>query len=303
MKKYLCEICGKKHDVYYGVGSPEPDCMHSLSEDEKDKRVEQKSEKMLLLDKSFFMIKGTIFFEIKDISEWFRFEIWASIEVNYYLEKVKEYENGITDKPIYGKLENDVFFYENAKGAKVDVIFPTEGDEVVFEVLEENHPMTIDQKNGISKEQLIRWMQKMNHPRLEEKNKKREPFIIEFKKIINQAKTDYEALHKPFIIDVSKSRVVLFQILSTNMLSRSKIKNGFVIYLPFDTSGEEAQEELARFKKTKYFEEFKFDTFDGMPTYDLELENEKQLINYSKQIIQEVYQVDVEDIDFDIMEP
>jgi len=158
MKKYQCEICGKKHDVFYGFSSPEPDCLNDLSEEEEIKRVEKLREDMLLIDKSFIYIKGSIFIEIKDISEWIYFEVWASIEVNYYLERLKEDEKSVSDKPFYGKLENNLFFYENVKGTKVDVIFPSEGNQVIFEILEENHPMATDQKNGISKEQLIIWM-------------------------------------------------------------------------------------------------------------------------------------------------
>ena len=299
MEKYQCEICGKKHDVYYGISSSEPDCMHGLSEEEKDKRVEQNREKMLLIDKSFFMIKGTIFIEIKDIFEWFRCEVWASIEVNYYLEKLKEYENGVTDKPIYGKLENDVFFYENAKGAKVDVIFPTEGDEVTFEVLEENHPMTIDQKNGISKEQLIRWMQKIYHSK--PKNPQKESYQIEFEKIIQKAKTEYFEKRKPFVINLD-TEVGLFQIVSPEILDLKNKEGFFTIYLPFDTSDEKAKGELERFKKTKYFVEFEHEFFDEMPMYYLTIENEKQLINLSAQIIKEVYDVKIENVEFDFMD-
>lgn len=302
MDKYLCEICGKKHDIYGGFGAMEPDCIIRLSEEERIKRVE-KNGPLLLIDKLFFLVKGTIFIEVKDISEWVNFEVWARIEVEDFQKKLEEVRKDIFDKPFIGRLESDVFFYEKVKNMKVDVVLPNEGEEVVFEILEENHPMRIDQKNGISKEKIIGWMQNMNHPKPNEKDSKKESFQVEFEKIIKKAKTNYLAKQKIFIIDVAEGAMLLFQIVSPTILDSAKTKKGFVIYLPFDTSGEEAKDELERFKKTTYFEAFELDVFDGMPTYYLTLENEKKLIKLSAKIIKEVYQVDVEKVKFDIMEP
>lgn len=301
MEKYQCEICGKRHNLYNFQEYPEPDYLHNLSKEERENRVEETGD-MLLIDKSFLLVKGIIFIEIKDISDWFSFEVWVRIEVKYFLERLEEDKDGVSDKPFYGTLENDIFFYGNAKGAKVDVIFPAEGKQIRIEVLEKNHPMTIDQKNGISKEKLISWMQKMHHPKPIKKNSKKESFQVSFDKIIQKAKTEYFAKQKSFIIDVGGG-MILFQIVSPDILNLEKREDGFVIYLPFDTSGEEAKDELERFKKTKYFEEFEYDDFDGMPTYFLVLENEKELKNYLKQIIKEVYQTDVERVEFDIFEP
>jgi len=90
---------------------------------------------------------------------------------------------------------------------------------------------------------------------------------------------------------------------SPNISDETKSEKGFIIYLPFDTSGEEAKIELERFKKTNYFDEFELDVFDGMPTYLLTVDDEKRLVNLSAKIIKDVYHVDIERIRFDIFEP
>ena len=146
-------------------------------------------------------------------------------------------------------------------------------------------------------------MQDMNHPKPNEKDSKKESFQVGFEKIIKKAKTDYLAKQKIFIIDVAEGSMLLFQIVSPTILDSVKTEKGFVIYLPFDTSGEEAKEELERFKKTTYFEVFELDVFDGMPTYYLAFEDEKKLIKLCAKIIKDVYQVEVEKVEFDIMEP
>lgn len=301
MKNYKCEICGKKHNVYYSVRCPEPSYLHNLSEEEREKRVEGVGS-LLLFNKDFFLVKGKIFIEVKDISEWMCFEVWARIEIEDFQKKLEEVRKDIFDKPLVGRLEDEIPYYENVKNLKMDVVLPNK-DEVVFEILEENHPMMIDQKNGISKEKLISWMQIMNHSKSIKKNSKKESFQVSFNKIIQKAKTEYFSLQKLFIIDVLEERNVMFQILSPTVLNSTKTEKGFVIYLPFDTSGEEAKDELERFKKTTYFKKFEYDCFDRMPTYFLILEDEKELKNYSKQIIQEVYRREIKEVEFDIFEP
>ncbi|MFT6322348.1 MAG: hypothetical protein ACJAT4_003284 [Granulosicoccus sp.] len=305
MEKYLCEICGKKHDIYYGVSSPEPDFLFDFSEEEREKRVE-KVGFLLLINRIFLIVKGTIFIEVKDISKWVYFEVWARIEIEHFQKKLEEEENGNYDNPLFGKLENELYIYKNTKDLKVEIFFPAkedEGDDVTFEIFDKNHAMFVDQKNGISKEKIIGWMQDMNHPKPNEKDSKKESFQVGFEKIIKKAKTDYLAKQKIFIIDVAEWSMLLFQIVSPTVLDSVKTEKGFVIYLPFDTSGEEAKEELERFKKTTYFEVFELDVFDGMPTYYLAFEDEKKLIKLCAKIIKDVYQVEVEKVEFDIMEP
>jgi len=299
MKNYKCEICGKKHNVYYSVRCPEPSYLHNLSEEEREKRVEGVGS-LLLFNKDFFLVKGKIFIEVKDISEWMCFEVWARIEIEDFQKKLEEVRKDIFDKPLVGRLEDEIPYYENVKNLKMDVVLPNK-DEVVFEILEENHPMMIDQKNGISKEKLISWMQKINHP--ESKSKSEKPYQVQFEEIIKEAKENYLAKQKLFVINVSTA-MVLFQIFNPDALEKQMGKNEFVIYLPFDISSEEAELELERFKQTKYFNQFELDVFDGMPTYYLAIENDDtKLIDLSSQIIKEVYEENVDDVDFDIFEP
>ena len=195
-------------------------------------------------------------------------------------------------------LNQTITFYRGDPNVRPPKAFPYR-----FEVMDENHIMYGDQKNGISKEKIIGWMQDMNHPKPNEKDSKKESFQVGFEKIIKKAKTDYLAKQKIFIIDVAEGSMLLFQIVSPTILDSVKTEKGFVIYLPFDTSGEEAKEELERFKKTTYFEVFELDVFDGMPTYYLAFEDEKKLIKLCAKIIKDVYQVEVEKVEFDIMEP
>jgi len=305
MEKYLCEICGKKHDIYYGLGAMEPDYILRLSDEERTKRVE-KVGLLLLIDKTFLIVKGTIFIEIKDISKWFSFKVWVRIEIKDFQDRLEEWENETFDNPLLGKLEGELYIYDKTKNLNVKILFPTKeggSEDVIFEVMDENHIMYGDQKNGISKEKIIGWMQDMNHPKPNEKDSKKESFQVGFEKIIKKAKTDYLAKQKIFIIDVAEGSMLLFQIVSPTILDSVKTEKGFVIYLPFDTSGEEAKEELERFKKTTYFEVFELDVFDGMPTYYLAFEDEKKLIKLCAKIIKDVYQVEVEKVEFDIMEP
>ncbi len=303
MEKYQCEICGKKHTIYYGSSSPEPDYLHGLSEEERAKRVETLGY-LFLIDKSFLIVKGTIFIEVKELSKWVYFEVWVRIEVEDFKKKLKEEENENYDIPLYGKIESELFFYENIKNLKVEVFFPTGGDNdrIQFEIAEENNTIYLDQKNGISKEKLISWMQKMNHPKPIKKDSKKESFQVRFKKIIKEAKTDYFAKQKSFIIDVGGG-MILFQIVSPDILGLEKKKKGFVIYLPFDISNSDTETELEIFKKTKYFNKFEHEVFDEIPTYYLMIENEKRLIDLSTKIIKEVYEVENEAVEFDVFEP
>lgn len=301
MQNYLCEICGKKHDIYYGFGAMEPDYLLGLSEEEKSQKVEEVGY-LLLIDKSFLLVKGTIYIEVTDISEYVYFEVWVRIEIEDFQKKVEATKND-QDVPLYGRIENEVFIYKDIMGLKVEIFISNKAKDVVFMLQDESHEMTIDQKNGISKDKVIGWMQDMYHPKSSPKNVKPESFKTRFKKIIKEVKTNYFSQQKSFMIDISIDNVVMFQIVSPDFFEPENINKEFVIYLPFDISEIEAERSLERFKQTKYFDKFKLDHFDGMPTFNLNLKSEKELEQFLAKIIKDVYQENPKAVSLDITEP
>jgi hypothetical protein len=58
MKNYKCEICGKKHNVYYGIKAPMAKKLRELSEDEKATRLVE-------LDGIFLLDRKRAFFPAK----------------------------------------------------------------------------------------------------------------------------------------------------------------------------------------------------------------------------------------------
>ena len=76
-----------------------------------------------------------------------------------------------------------------------------------------------------------------------------------------------------------------------------------IINLSFDTSFPETEAELERFKALEIADQFKYQLWDGIPTYQLDLiQDLVEIIITAKDVVQKVYLQDLSIIVFDEFE-
>ena len=269
MKQYICEICGKKHEVFQGIDIPTPEKILEIPEEDLEKRVTEANGNYII-DGNLFLVKGTIFiYSNEDEDPFFEWSIWASLSLSYFKENFEEFNKG-NNIELSGKLETQLPFYEISKGLNARIILNINHENAVIRI-EDECRLKIDQSSKISKERIIEIMQMVYHNPERENMSFDKPFNKRLRENIIEVEKEYLSKGLGFIIDLSSTEV-LIQIVNNNMLEEKASNiNGFGIQIAFDHSFESTKEEFAKFKGMKYSAEFNCYQIDGVTAYQIDV--------------------------------
>jgi len=99
----------------------------------------------------------------------------------------------------------------------------------------------------------------------------------------------YRNENKPFVISINKGQIIDLQIIHPcmidNPIRNNTEKFGFTVHLPFDTTDEDAMEELKLFKKSEYFNDFRHNSNEGIEDYILDCSENYKLLDKMMQRI------------------
>ncbi len=131
-------------------GNDQPMHYFSVPPDERDKRIELK-ESLCVIDDHFFH-RGRITIPITDYHEDLTFNVWTSIsEDNFEIRNTLWNDAARVEQPPYfGWLQTTIPTYGNTLNIKTIARENEPGLIPTIEVIEENHPLTLDQQNGIT---------------------------------------------------------------------------------------------------------------------------------------------------------
>lgn len=223
MEKYKCQICKKKHSVYYSSTGGIPKFLLEIRMNEEFDRIEELSDDFLLIDKKKVIVRGNIMIETKFTENPIFHEAWISIPLNNYLEQIEQ----TNDKPILeltGKVASELPFFQNLLGLTAKWSYSEKQGYAKIDILDESQ-LKKDQSKPISKDRVMEMMQLIHHPELTKERKIFEkPFQERFNEIISKAETEFSAKDKLFLIDISNLKEVVIQLISSEMLSNKSKK-------------------------------------------------------------------------------
>jgi len=137
-------------------GSDYPEYYFTIPEAERESRVE-KTESLCVVDQEHFFIRGRLTIPIIDYEEDLIFNVWTSLsEKNFIRTNELWYDVDRVNEPSYfGWLQTYVPTYGNTLNIKTEVITQEVGIIPRVVVTEENHPIALDQTNGITLEKAL----------------------------------------------------------------------------------------------------------------------------------------------------
>jgi hypothetical protein len=145
---FRCSVCGEHADLPH-VGMEKPEHWFDVPEHERASRVQLTSD-TCVIDNDDFFVRGVIQIHVHDYPENFGIGVWVSQKrENFYkyLENYKSDEIG----PFFGWLCSRIGFYkEDTLLLKTMVYFHGDNLRPSIVLEETEHPMALDQKNGIS---------------------------------------------------------------------------------------------------------------------------------------------------------
>jgi hypothetical protein len=151
---YRCRCCGVWHDERPTCfGADLPAVVSELSDVEFRRRVESSSDQCILDGKHFF-IRGNVDVPIRQSSAFIRWTVWSTLsEVNFERSSELWETEGRESEPAYfGWLSNQIPGYPPSVNIKVMVHTEPVGTRPRIRVIDEGHPLSTEQEQGISEE-------------------------------------------------------------------------------------------------------------------------------------------------------
>jgi hypothetical protein len=148
---FRCKDCNEDHEGLPDLGMDHPDPYLAVPEAEREDRTTYTLDRCTVEDEdgTHFFIRGVIYIPVHGQEEPFGVGVWVS-------QSEKNYERYLDDEemePTFGWLVNRIGFYdEDTSLLKTRVHFSGEGKRPTIELEPTDHPLAVDQRNGITLE-------------------------------------------------------------------------------------------------------------------------------------------------------
>ncbi len=149
---YKCSCCGQVYDeIPFCFGAELPDYYFSVPPEERAERIELK-QSLCVVDKKHFFHRGRITIPIIDHKEKLMFDIWTSISEDNFGNRMDFWDKPerVNEGPYFGWLQSIIPTYGDTLNIKTVAIEQEVGLIPEIQVIEDNHPLKIDQDNGLT---------------------------------------------------------------------------------------------------------------------------------------------------------
>jgi hypothetical protein len=146
---YRCSTCGELHHDLPHIVLDKPDHYWSVSEEERDERVELTSDTCIIDNEDFF-IRGVIEIPVHEYPEVFGFGAWISLKRENFASYLENFDS-IQIGPFFGWLCTSISYYKDETlSLKTMAHFRGSGLRPRIDLEPSNHPLAVDQQAGIT---------------------------------------------------------------------------------------------------------------------------------------------------------
>ncbi|HEX8683331.1 MAG TPA: DUF2199 domain-containing protein [Ardenticatenaceae bacterium] len=152
MQGYTCRTCGQYHEgLPLSYGADAPYIWFDIPEEERDQRAFLSSDQCVI-DERYFFIVGNLEIPIIGSDEIFSWTVWVSLsESNFERAAELWHEEGRESEPPYlGWLSTSLPVYPPTLNLKTLVHTRPVGERPFIEVEPTDHPLAVEQREGIT---------------------------------------------------------------------------------------------------------------------------------------------------------
>jgi hypothetical protein len=162
---YICHVCGERHILPLSYSVKLPVAAKAVPSEEIEKRIVITPDQCVIDNKEFFL-RGRIPIPIHGLEEPFIWGVWAEVGPKDFLRTTQLWntEGRETEPPFPGYLNNEIPLFGDTINLEVNVQTQVVGRRPSFFVLQEDHPLAIQQRDGLSLQQVEEIAEKMQHP-------------------------------------------------------------------------------------------------------------------------------------------
>lgn len=162
--EFTCSSCGQVHRGMPTFGADAPLNYYDIPKEEREKRCSLGTDDCVIDDKWFF-VRGCIDIPVHGEKEQFSWGVWVSLSEESFKQWVAcfEAEKRSHIGPFFGWLNAWLKPYPDTVSLKTRVHLRDKGIRPYVELEPTDHPLAIEQRNGISKARLAEIYAQMVH--------------------------------------------------------------------------------------------------------------------------------------------
>jgi hypothetical protein len=145
-------------------GADFPAYYFSVPPQEREKRIEY-SKDWCVVDEEHFFIRGRIEIPVHGSDEYFCWNVWTSLSEDNFIRSQEVWHDPerVNEPPYFGWLQTAIPGYPETLNIRTFVHTQPVGTIPRVEVIEEGHPLTLDQEQGMSMERVIELVTPLLH--------------------------------------------------------------------------------------------------------------------------------------------
>ncbi len=149
--EFRCHSCGEIHKGMPSFGADAPLSYYAVPEAERASRCDLGSDDCVIDGKSFF-VRGCLEIPVHGSHEPFVWGVWVSLSEQSFLEWLKVFgqEHRSDVGPFFGWLNAGLKPYPETMNLKTRVHLRDHGFRPTIELEPTDHPLALEQRNGIS---------------------------------------------------------------------------------------------------------------------------------------------------------
>lgn len=162
--KFKCVTCGELHKGIPSFGWDYPLRYCEVPEDERERRCSLGSDDCVI-DEKWFFVRGCLEVPVKGHNETFSWGVWVSLGEESFKEWIRVFD--VPERshvgPFFGWLSSHIWIYPDTINLKTRVHLRDDGIRPYIELQPTDHPLAIEQREGISVDRATEIYSLMTH--------------------------------------------------------------------------------------------------------------------------------------------
>ena len=165
MIRFKCTSCCEWHEGMPGYAAEAPLYYYSIPLAERAARCVLGSDTCVVDQKSFF-VRGCLEIPVHGETDPFIWGVWVSLSNNSFRQFVECLEASKRSHigPFFGWLSASLALYPSTVSLKTRVHLRDNGVRPYIELEPTDHPLAVEQRNGITTEQVVEIYSRLEHP-------------------------------------------------------------------------------------------------------------------------------------------
>jgi hypothetical protein len=165
MSGFVCGVCGERHELPLSYSGKAPMAAGKIPVDELEQRIVITPDQCVIDDKDFYL-RGRILVPVIGVEEPFVWGVWAEVSpINFVrTNELWTVEGREAEAAFPGWLNTQMPVFGDTYNLEVSVQTQPVGKRPQFTVVDEEHPLAIEQRDGISMRRVEEIAERMLHP-------------------------------------------------------------------------------------------------------------------------------------------